>query len=979
MTAPTDHLQTAIDELVNIPPHWQLTPLGKVTDGVVNPKAPYTFKWQDTDISLNELETALLKGKATGYGLRLGKPSHGLFALDYDGNSAIAKGLEIFGELPQSVSWTSGKEGRYQILFQLSPEQQQLILDAIERSGKKSATKKIACDEGEGLEFRYTGAQSVLPPSMHPTQGFYKWINSPIDTPVAELPQIVINYWLELLKPKTSKVSTPKEVVPSNTRARAHAKVDTLFAIPLDECLAKSHRAILGGVSEGGRNNTALSLARDLLGAESYLNSNGHPFTGNARDLFDRFCSGCNPSIDLNEADSIWNSANSYSPNPACHEEGLQNILDAWDKKRDIEINGAYPRYESTPSKGLCRIGYTQKDEDDGDGFETDSNGKRKPQRTYLGNHLTCLAYVNNPDGNGAGLQLELKGIRGNVSRLIVNRGAILSDSSSVLSELANHGYHFIPKKKKQLIEYLFALGGDVEKTYTITDGTGWVKNTNNYVQQHKTNGDPSYVFRDIEPLNSATTEIKGTLEDWQKHVAAKCAGNSRLIFALGIAFAAVLLEVVGMESGGFHLFGTTSKGKTTTLKVAISVTGEKSVPSFRNTSNGLEAVCGSHNHALFPLDELAQADPKQVAEIIYMIFNGQPKTRMSKDLKVRKSAGWNLLALTSGEIGIAAHLASGGIIQKGGHEVRLPDIPAVPPNSLYGVFETIHGYETSKAFAEDLEAACAKYHGTAIDEFLNQLIENRKTDGFDESLKDRVSALSKKISAKYSDHAVTRVANRFAVVQVGLELAHSFGVIPFGFENIPQSVTKIFTDWVDSRGGDGSIEVRNACERINHLIVSNLHSDRMYDLSDRNVTQKVRNLLGYAKSDEHDAIVEVWVPIPVFDAELAKGTNKPQLIAELHRRGWLEKGSDDRPTQLRQFKGKRSRFYILKVCVFGDSPKTMDHLDHLPETGTSKGDDETKSDPTAKTPLDHLDHFLPKNAGSSDSDESDYIDVTDF
>jgi uncharacterized protein (DUF1778 family) len=59
------------------------------------------------------------------------------------------------------------------------------------------------------------------------------------------------------------------------------------------------------------------------------------------------------------------------------------------------------------------------------------------------------------------------------------------------------------------------------------------------------------------------------------------------------------------------------------------------------------------------------------------------------------------------------------GKVQKGGQDVGMPDIPAVPFGSPYGAFESIHGCESSKEFAEDLEAACKKYRGSAIDEFL--------------------------------------------------------------------------------------------------------------------------------------------------------------------------------------------------------------------------------------------------------------------
>ncbi|MEO5347130.1 MAG: DUF927 domain-containing protein, partial [Magnetococcus sp. YQC-9] len=91
--------------------------------------------------------------------------------------------------------------------------------------------------------------------------------------------------------------------------------------------------------------------------------------------------------------------------------------------------------------------------------------------------------------------------------------------------------------------------------------------------------------------------EQSGTLEDWQREVAARCAGNSRLVFAVSAAFAAPLLDLAGAESGGFHLVGQSSNGKTTSLAAAVSVWGGPGrLQRWRATSNGLEGLAALHN-----------------------------------------------------------------------------------------------------------------------------------------------------------------------------------------------------------------------------------------------------------------------------------------------------------------------------------------------------------------------------------------------
>jgi putative DNA primase/helicase len=70
----------------------------------------------------------------------------------------------------------------------------------------------------------------------------------------------------------------------------------------------------------------------------------------------------------------------------------------------------------------------------------------------------------------------------------------------------------------------------------------------------------------------------KGDLQSWRNNVARLAVGNSRLILAISTAFASTLLKPCGAESGGFHLRGSSSIGKTTALHVAGSVWGAASI-----------------------------------------------------------------------------------------------------------------------------------------------------------------------------------------------------------------------------------------------------------------------------------------------------------------------------------------------------------------------------------------------------------------
>lgn len=65
-----------------------------------------------------------------------------------------------------------------------------------------------------------------------------------------------------------------------------------------------------------------------------------------------------------------------------------------------------------------------------------------------------------------------------------------------------------------------------------------------------------------LPPISEA-----GSLEQWQQQIGALCVGNHRLAFVVSVAFAGPLLNLLGHESGGFHLYGDSSGARPLTCK----------------------------------------------------------------------------------------------------------------------------------------------------------------------------------------------------------------------------------------------------------------------------------------------------------------------------------------------------------------------------------------------------------------------------
>jgi uncharacterized protein (DUF927 family) len=546
---------------------------------------------------------------------------------------------------------------------------------------------------------------------------------------------------------------------------------------------------------------------------------------------------------------------------------------------------------------------------------------------THVGNHLRAIANVTTPEGEG--VVLEFAHRRGfKLCTMTLYRADLAGDSLATLRALARQGYDWSYHEKELLLEALHQLGREDVPDATLTNRTGWHGKT--YVAAHKTYGDQSIRFREwnLQP-EETPTEVAGTLNAWRCGVGARCEGNSRPTIALAVAFASPFIRLLEMaESGGIHIYGDSSEGKTTAAKVAMSITGEKIVQTWSQTINGLEGTAEAHSDSLMIMDELHQCpDPKKAGQVAYQLANevGKVRARVTGDAKPSKT--WKISYLSTGEKSLPDFLRAQGITIKAGQEVRMPSIPASPIGALYGCFETIHGADSAEAFAMDLEKASAANRGVAGDAFLSRLVQDIQTEGFLERLEARVKEIATELKRGIETNAVKRVAEkRFALYVAAIELAIDYGIVPFSKETAAKSITKVYREWLVSRDGDGSMDVKQAVSNFLRTIEQSLLSNRVYD--PRNSGKTLANVLGYWMPDAHGD-GKLCIPPMIFEAEFCKEVKKTSLIKELIRLGALTPRADGKFTsqQMPEPNQKTKKHYLVvnlevsrKIGDSGDS-----------------------------------------------------------
>lgn len=547
--------------------------------------------------------------------------------------------------------------------------------------------------------------------------------------------------------------------------------------------------------------------------------------------------------------------------------------------------------------------------------WETVGRGEDAHQEWVpISSPIRVLAETSDEQGCGYGRLLEWQDTAGRKrSWPMPMRELTRRQGEEVLAALLDAGLPFIALgRKHKLAEYLMACRPD--KRITCVERTGWHGRA--YVLPQGSIGpDADGVILQTTGYAASDFVERGTLGEWQQGVAALAVGNSRLCFALSLAFAAPLLSLVGMEGGGFHLKGESTDGKTTIMKAAASVYGnpDRYSQTWRATGNAIEGIASRRNDALLCLDELGEMDGREAGQTAYMLANGQGKGRSKQDGELRERKAWRLLFLSTGELSLEDHAASAGQRTQAGMEVRTIQIPS--DTGHHGAFEWLHGMESGRTFADTLKANSDSQHGSAFRTYAEALAGDLDTHR--ERLRGEIKRLAAELTPKEAGNQVGRAINRFALVAAAGELATRLGVTGWPDGEALRAVRVCLKAWLAERGHLGNKEDAATLAQIRAFMRAHQYT-RFVDVSDPN--HRPANVVGYRRNPRHgtDDELEFWVD-PSGWVEITSGRDAKKAAKLSAKAGYLL-GGEGRYQLLRRLPtGKRARVYVLTDLVLAD------------------------------------------------------------
>lgn len=313
-----------LDQLQRLPDDWPLV----AVDGN---KRAYQKAWQTNPLTKAQAAVEIRAGRAVAVGVIAG-PISGLLFVDHDGISATTQ-LERLGlplrDLPKSLAMTSGRDGRFQIIYRVPPQfwpalrSRRFWYTGDPDPDTRKPTKVLGADgKAEQIDLRWTGHYSVVI-GAHPETSGYRWLRGrgPTEQQLVDAPTELIELLIDQPEPEPTPLLTIDALPPPPPPS----------TLPLLDFVCRASRDLIeSGGTPGSWNDDQLRLALDLRGAETWIRAQGHTPDITASQAFALHVQAARSlarDFDERKAWRRFDGAESRACNPSTPEDKLQERL----------------------------------------------------------------------------------------------------------------------------------------------------------------------------------------------------------------------------------------------------------------------------------------------------------------------------------------------------------------------------------------------------------------------------------------------------------------------------------------------------------------------------------------------------------------------------------------------------------------------------------------------------------------------------
>lgn len=514
-----------------------------------------------------------------------------------------------------------------------------------------------------------------------------------------------------------------------------------------------------------------------------------------------------------------------------------------------------------------------------------DEDGQLKQTRTFICNSAIILGEARSLNNDNWKRVIQFHDKDNTLHRLLIPYEHFMGEAQEALKIIANHGL-MPPRqayKKNVFINYIQDY--PIEQRFRCVDRAGWHGYC--FATPNKTYGNSEDEELLFHSDSKSPYTVFGTFDEWQD-LSRLIEPHALAVLAFSCAFSGQLVLPLGAESGGFHIYGSSTDGKSTITKAACSVWGNPKYisKSWRTTDNALENEAELRNDSFLNLDELRQAVPKAVSDIVYMLTGGQGKARSTKAGKNRDAKQFSLMYTSTGEVTLEEHLRRGSIELDAGLLLRFAHIPS-DAGKGYGVFDCINYGTAPQDVGNRINELASLHYGHAGIKWLEYLTQDK------DAVMQKAQTLLDSFIEQHShikNGQASRVLRRFALVATAGELATQAGITGWTQGRAFEAVAQCFNTWLGNLGNGENMEETKTLEHIKAFFEAN-GTSRFEDLTvirqadGEVIRQRIHNRVGY-----YDPGEKIYLVSPtMFKKEMCIGMNEANVKKALIKHGWIK------------------------------------------------------------------------------------------
>lgn len=532
-------------------------------------------------------------------------------------------------------------------------------------------------------------------------------------------------------------------------------------------------------------------------------------------------------------------------------------------------------------------------------GLKSTGDGGFVPIDLWLASPMRLTGKTSDEEGGSYGFLLEVKDGRGEWVPSVIRKRWLTNGGTEFLGALYDLGASIDLDHKSKLVSWLSKATHDLH--YTVTSRCGWFADT--FITPGTTVGNPRIIYSPSSPVNGFVT--KGGLDAWSE--ATKLArNNDAFSLALCYGFSGPLMKFAGIQGGGFHLFGDSSKGKSVITSFVSSIWGDAShlVKSWAASRTGLELYAHAVNETCVFLDELNNANPENVGDVVYMLGNGGGSVKGTRDRKLAAPLHWRTPVISNGERSVPDFLRMHKKHINTGQIGRLVDVSC---DFAYGAFNDLNGFGSLPEFIESLMVAAEENHGLAGIEFVKRISEQ---EGLSALIKGSMNDLTRHFPCE--NNIQFRGSRLFMLAVVAGWLASNFGIIQLSHDDVLNAIKRAFVRWSKTFATNKD-ETTQILENIDAFVMA--HGNTRFSELHPNDEDLIRDRAGWYKTTTRDnEPVRIWVFLTAGLVEASGGQGLDRILKALTDSKWLQINASGKSSKPTKVLGGLKRLYWVNI-----------------------------------------------------------------